>query len=616
MSGGRRNIIFKHMTLDEKKGMLEDFQKRQASFLTDDLNLQELEQLVSDLIKIPNKSRAYFRNFVNNLAEELFANSVDLSGLPELKSTYANTKTEVETKDTVKAKLSFNDSLKQFINAIPNLSFLKNSFLIELYVDSGIGYSYLVLYDDNYFINPLQKAIEDKIRPVTFSKLSAADEVIKSISSSNLICLVLISPRINDFAPLEKIKSQLRSLIETFSSFNYITIKDLNASFANFYSKNSDVDQFMDEISFVTDRFLSNSDLDFEEERIIKKLFKLTNFPLLDYRMLKGGKSGAKVVEVTPKRKTADSSGQKYVVKISRDKAKLKKEAERFKIYVEDIEGLGKKYQMSYESTVNFEGIKYTYASTSKLSKSYSLSEIIDSVEHPFNFKAEQLIDGVFKELCFETWKREFRSDSFRIGDLYRDYLNAEKTYRTIALIDNLPLEEVRESEFVHQFEKLLNQSITTKVKVCHGDLHTGNFLVDEAEERYLIDFGFTDEAHAVIDHTTLECSIKFNHAPRYIKLEELIETEREFLNDDAFFPTFQIRSTKRDDLSRLYSMVNRIRSESLDCSFDQVSRIEYFISLLMITFRQISYPDLNQLFAWNSAKLLMKYIDENFKGS
>jgi thiamine kinase-like enzyme len=599
------------MSVDAKRLLLDEFELREKQFLGESLDLSELEKLVSDLLKVASKDKAYFKNYALGFAERLFTKSIELSGLKELRSLYLTPiKIEKKAEEIKKQKISFDETLKKFASAVPNLLSLKNSFFIELAVDETSDYVCVVLHDDNYFINPFRKIIEEKINPIHFTKISDADSFLKEFSS-NFICLVLISPRVNDAGPLHEIRSGLKQLIDTFGRFAYITIKDLNAPFSRFYSKNTDVDNFLDEVGTVTERFLSNSDLDFEEEKIIKTLFKETDFPLLDYRILKGGKSGAKVVEITPKRKTADSSGKKYVVKISRDKEKIRREIQSFKIHVEDIQNLGKKYQMSNAATVNFEGIKYTYASDSKFSSSFSLSEIIDNDNHPFHNKKMEIIDKIFQENCFEIWKKELREVTMSVGDIYSRYLKMEDTLKVIAKIDNKTIEEVRESEFVTDLKKLLNVRLKTRLKVCHGDLHTGNFLIDETDQTYLIDFGFTDDIHAVIDHATLECSLKFNHTPRYVKLDEFLSVEREFLNADSFYPTFQIKATKRVDLIGFYTMINKIRSSSIDCTFDQVSRQEYFVSLLMITFRQVGYSDLNQLFAWNSAQLLMRHIKD-----
>ncbi len=601
------------MKESEKKRLLDLVKEKELQNLNVELNTSALEEIIDDLIKVPSRDRIYFLEYVRQFIENVFQKSIHLSGLDALKSTYFDQPVRGgRGKDAItdRENLSFNDKLKKFVLSIPNFNNLKNFFIIDLFVDHTFNFEVVVLHDDTYFISAIKRSMEAELGALPFLAIDQSVDFFKEHDQSNFICLVLVSPRINDNKRILEIRSQLVSLLESFETFNYITIKDAEVKqFNDFYTKNSDRSYFLEEFDYVTDHFLTHSDLEFEEEKIIKRLFKDLEFPILDYKILNGGQSGAKVVEVNPKRKFADNKGKKYVVKIAKDKEKVKQEGRRFGHYIADYSSLANKYRIESDSTVNFSGIKYEYASPGKMTKAYSVSDILFKTNHPLYDRIDVIVSNIFEETCFPEWKTILRSEERVVKELYSEYLKLDKTWATIAEIEQTSTDEIVNSKFAKQFLQLIAKRILVKLKICHGDLHTGNFLVDDNQNTYLIDFAFTDLRHALIDHTSLECSLKFNHIPKYIRIEELEAIEREFLSADSFYPTFQIKSTNRNDLRKFYSLISKIRNNSIDCIQDKTSRDEYLISLLMITFRQINYPDLNQLFAWSSAKILMEHL-------
>ena len=145
---------------------------------------------------------------------------------------------------------------------------------------------------------------------------------------------------------------------------------------------------------------------------------------------------------------------------------------------------------------------------------------------------------------------------------------------------------------------------------MCHGDLHTENFFADDKGELFLIDFGYTGFNHSLIDHTSLECSIKFNHIPKYIELDTLLEIEKELLSDNTFEFSFSFKQgAKREDLHRLYTCIKQVRIDSNKYFLNTESKIEYYISLFFMTYRQVGYRDMNQLFALKSSEILLEKI-------
>jgi serine/threonine protein kinase len=153
-----------------------------------------------------------------------------------------------------------------------------------------------------------------------------------------------------------------------------------------------------------------------------------------------------------------------------------------------------------------------------------------------------------------------------------------------------------------------LNYQIDYDEKICHGDLHTDNFFIDE-KGVYLIDFGFTGKHYSLIDYTALECSLKFKHCPLYLESGELIKIENELLSENSFLLNHTFSSTTRKEILDLLSMINTIRNNSIKDSIASKNNLDYYISLFIMTIRQIKYPNMNQLYAYHSAKILSEYI-------
>ncbi len=74
---------------------------------------------------------------------------------------------------------------------------------------------------------------------------------------------------------------------------------------------------------------MSNGSIKHEEEKIIKKLFRNFVTPLLIYKMLKGGNSGTKVVEVRPKKELGNEYEKRYIIKYSEKNQDRKIDQER-----------------------------------------------------------------------------------------------------------------------------------------------------------------------------------------------------------------------------------------------------------------------------------------------
>ncbi len=56
--------------------------------------------------------------------------------------------------------------------------------------------------------------------------------------------------------------------------------------------------------------------------------------------------------------------------------------------------------------------------------------------------------------------------------------------------------------------------TVATRITLCHGDLHSGNILVDEEQHFWLIDFARASLSHSLRDFAELETDIKFHLLP------------------------------------------------------------------------------------------------------
>ena len=101
---------------------------------------------------------------------------------------------------------------------------------------------------------------------------------------------------------------------------------------------------------------------------------------------------------------------------------------------------------------------------------------------------------------------------------------------------------------------------------------------------------------------------MKFKHIPFYIQEKELEEIELEFLLDDSFNLSYTSNSVQRKDIIGIFELIKQIRHHSVSLIMAD-HKIEYFISLYIMTFRQIRYEDMNQFYALRSANLLGKHI-------
>lgn len=490
---------------------------------------------------------------------------------------------------------------------------IKGYFVFKLENKDESKTKVIVLYDESYNRHPEINSFDVKDENLHVEKYEVREFLERvnkqpEYADENYLCVLLVASNLRNN---EILVPHVETLLGIFSNTNFLSIKKIPVSVAGDYDvKNSD--EGLESLKNYSDKVFNNRALSFEEELIIKKLFD-GNEMILDYKFLKGGNSGSKVIEIQPLRGNHPTIGR-FVVKfeMKNSERKIKKEKTLFRQYISDL--LVTNYFAEYEETVTYEAIRYNYASSDSKKDSFPFSKLVsDKLRQKYNygFTLEKVIEELFECPPYQKWNANSFHATQPIKTLYSGYLQSEeKIYKAISLIKGISETEINSDELVTNYKRIKEYSLKTKKKICHGDLHSENFFKDD-QGVYLIDFGWTNQHHSLIDHATLECSLKFKHLPFYIPIEELLNSETELLSISSFSKSFDLAFIKRQSIVEVFKLIIQIRENAKQHMLDSADPLEYLISLFIINFRQIQYPDLNQAYALATAEVLSKKIIE-----
>lgn len=592
------------------------------AFSNNSINMSKTEQISLELRTIPDDEKNKFYEFVKQFLEQSFENGYesnivldDFSIITDgEKSDEIVEELKIESIETSKSLISFKDLFNKvkfelrdyFVN-------YKGYFITELINSRDLGFKLIFFYENNYHVTPLKGRVNNQFNGYDCEFIEFDSSVGMNLDSDkNYLCVFLLMSKMNNKEGLKNLKTSINKFISNFEEFYYhsITGKQEILLCENTNRK----DDFIDEIDVVLSTFISNGKINFEEEKIIKKLCSDFKSPLIFYKILSGGFSGSKVLEIRPKKTNNFVNDKIYIIKYGFiSDGKIKEEKDNFSEFIKGRKGFQSYTDATYEKTLHYEGILYNYAISENSKASYSFDEILKKTETPY-FEIESkknIITKLFsKNEAFNKWREDFNElKTCKVGDLYIDFVSKDKIEDSLEYILN---DEKRSKVVLDIFDKISNYVITYKETVCHGDLHTDNFFVDDEKNIYLIDFGFTNKRHSILDYTSLECSLKFKHFPFYLESDELIEIEKELMSERTFDLSYNFASTKRKEVVEFLSMINTIRHNSLkDLSGQSADNIEYYISLYLMTIRQIRYPNMNQLYACHSARIIGEFIVE-----
>ena len=583
-------------------------------------NAPAINAIINKLNSLEESDREEFVSFAKSLRGDCFKNGISIKNLSSdffkpkeavvLSASSGISQTDKDNYNKVQTDLR--ELLLKLSKVLAvDLEVLKDHFLIKLETNPLEPYQLMVLHDSTFFFQPIKQKLTSSFSDseIQFKEIDDyREEMEKGEEKTNVICLLLLNSRTNDEENMTELITNLTSIIDSYISFENITFKQNEAS--EYLIETSNLkDDFYDEVRYVNGTLLSNGKIKHEEEKIIKKLCSNFNTPLVIYKTLKEGNSGAKVIEVRPKKRFGSEFEKRFIIKYcERDDAKkIKKEDENFGNFIAGYRGFSE-YECKYEKTLCHEGIRYSYAISDDESKSYSYHELLNNSKESLAFDIKESIGKLFGINLFSCWRESLSEVECKTKDLYQPYINFDKTVEAIATILNLSNEQVQSNELYINFQKIWEYRMTFNKKVCHGDLHSENFFIDN-QGVYLIDFGFTGENHALIDHTSLECSIKFKHIPFYVPEDELELIEDQMLSENAFNLSTGVKGISRKKVTDLIEVVQQIRHSSVGLIVDNNSKMEYYISLFIMTIRQIRYPDMNQRYALNSANKLGIFI-------
>ena len=508
-------------------------QKYEDALTNPNYNFGLVQEIISEIHALPPREKSLLEEFYTKIGHDLIERNLSVPNYDqalfieknrnwERKKEVKSNKKELKTEKRSNFESQLNEFAKSIKNEIINLRIW---FLLKTGNNDEEDTRIVLLHDSNSK-NPILDKIQKKsnseyqvTETSSFIKKISSD---KNYRSGNFLILLLLSPD-----PTAKIGFDfIKDLEKKFDRIEQINITDFDNPEVGLKVE-KDIEKIKKEIKYSVEINLANKYLEPSEEKILKKLFQDLYCHTLEYKRLGGGFSGAKVLEVQPLKVYGKTI--KFVVKLNNAvNSKIKSEIENFNMHVKGYDNL---YTIEIAETEKHKAIKYIYASGDGTTESTPYAK---KLSDEISGKKDTLINDLeklFQVKLFKQWEDYKIRKEEEAKHFYKEFVNIEKISEEIAKICNIPLNKVALEQIVKNFYKISEYKTNTFEKVCHGDLHTDNFFVDEKGSIFLIDFGNTGLQHAVIDHVTLECSIKFKHIPKYIQIEELIEMEKELLS-------------------------------------------------------------------------------------
>jgi hypothetical protein len=413
------------------------------------------------------------------------------------------------------------------------------------------------------------------------------------------ICLLIISNLSEDTRRLLELKDALGG----FDNFKYCELMPINDGFKPYEYEGEKLFEALKSDIYVS---LTNADIDKAEESLIKRFFP-SESSFVRYKLLKGGLSGSKVVEVSQVLNVA--SPCKFVIKIgSREGKKIAQEETAVKRWVSNRVP---DYQTERKENATHEALKYNFASKDGKRDSISFGEYFAKNNSD---KIKTIVEKLFSQKLFEEWEgtQSKTNDPITIFDLYKDFLDKDKIFQAVNIIAFDKAEET-----IELITKILGVELPRCVKkACHGDLHSENVIIDD-EHVFLIDFGMTGIQHCFLDYSTLEASIRLKLTPSYYPTSVLRDADSDFLFN--FDVTDAALTTKIENtaLKKSYEVISKVRAEAIKkvrgnqetYSDNDELELNYLVSLFCIVCRNLKYQDLNQKYALNLCNDLAQHI-------
>ncbi|MCK6598417.1 MAG: aminoglycoside phosphotransferase family protein [Bdellovibrionaceae bacterium] len=417
---------------------------------------------------------------------------------------------------------------------------------------------------------------------------------------TNLILLLA-----SDFSSDSKSLLAKKEILESFEVFKFYEIS-LEDEFAKPYEYEGD--RFLSALESDLNISLSNTELSKSEESLVKSFFPATAPSSIQYKLLKGGFSGSKVIEVSQVFSTIKPC--RFVIKI--DLKRNKKIATEEKAVKQWVSNLVTLYQTEKKENATHEALKYQFASSDGKRESISFN-------HFFKENSLTKISTCLESLLESDLFREWEATQFKknqkiiVQDLFKALVDLKKVSEWV---DKISFENASSDKEL--FSSILSSELPSYVeKVCHGDLHSENIIIDQ-DQVFLIDFGMTGSLPCFLDYATLETSIRLKLTPNYLPTKVLLNA------DDDFLFKFDISEDSIDskisdpDLKKSYKIISKIRSKAIHkvrseqdtYGTNEELELNYLLSLFCLLLRNLKYTDLNQKYAIQ----LARKVGENLK--
>lgn len=575
------------------------------------------QSFVATILSQARSERFSLEQLLEDIQADAFSRGINIPNLDLDKFRRDKLSWENQPKDQPSAQAAvspddFHDALAKLCTDYPDIvGPTKGLFIFRLVRGEVVPTIPIFICDQAALKHPKICSLDDR-QPAC--QKEPFDEFIKiadrdHTSSRKYLAALVVTPSLKDKDNNDLI-AQIEALESRFERVDFISpLRYPIESTADY--QEFPLSKGVDSVRNHCEKVLNNRDLSRGDEEIIKQCFEGKEM-VLDYKFLKKGNTGAKVIEVRPHQGNIGELAR-FVVKYGEKdrKRKLVDEKRRFKMHVQQhaIDG----YDGEFVETPTHDAILYRYASSDGRRDSFEFAKIVDgflSTEKKTLYLPGPTVSELFESPVLQKWSTPARQERQGVGILYKQYLT--KADDVLMKARNIDPETAKSLEANYRLVE--PYALTTKVKVCHGDLHTENFFKDE-KGVYLIDFGWTDTLHAVIDHTTLEASLKFKHLPFYLSKEYVTDLERKYLlGIESFDSEFDLSDIDRGNADRetvkhIFGLICSIRENAKEFMQDSTNPLEYLISLYIISFRQIYYPDLNQRYALASTDMLGKEI-------
>jgi thiamine kinase-like enzyme len=150
---------------------------------------------------------------------------------------------------------------------------------------------------------------------------------------------------------------------------------------------------------------------------------------------------------------------------------------------------------------------------------------------------------------------------------------------------------------------------------IVHGDLNSGNILVDKNSESWLIDFYSVGKSFILRDFIELETEVKFNLIEE-MELDKILKFELLLLQNCSFEEKTGnlLKDIRRKELKKGFKTIQLIREHAGKAISPETNMKAYYVGLLMHTlsllrFYQISKRRRHHMLL--SASLICKKLDE-----